>query len=54
MGGSNLGFMDGHAAWFPADQAMSKVPYCMPCDPSTGSSVIHKEGRPLIGFCPVT
>ncbi len=54
MGGSNLGFMDGHAAWFPADQAMSKVPYCMPCDPSTGNAVIHKEDRPLMGFCPVT
>jgi len=52
MGGSNLGFMDGHAAWFAADQGLSLVPYCYPCDPKTGNSVIHKEGRPLNGFCP--
>jgi prepilin-type processing-associated H-X9-DG protein len=56
MGGSNLGFMDGHASWWPADQAMSKVPYCEPCSSQTSGSgpFIHYKDRPLIGFCPVT
>jgi prepilin-type N-terminal cleavage/methylation domain-containing protein/prepilin-type processing-associated H-X9-DG protein len=49
LGGVNLGFADGHAAWWHADAVRENAPYC----DSTSGWTIVREGRKLRGFCPV-
>jgi prepilin-type N-terminal cleavage/methylation domain-containing protein/prepilin-type processing-associated H-X9-DG protein len=49
LGGSNFGFMDGHASWMLADAAVALAPYCL--DDCTCSHIIT-DGRPLRGICP--
>jgi prepilin-type N-terminal cleavage/methylation domain-containing protein/prepilin-type processing-associated H-X9-DG protein len=52
LGGSNIGFADGHAAWFKADSLVALAPYCGQ-DPDTGDCcVVLTKGLPLRGFCP--
>ncbi len=46
LGGSNVGFGDGHAAWFAADALVAQTPYC----DSNGN--IIREGRKVRGLCP--
>ena len=54
MGGGNVGFADGHAAWFNADALAAITPYCECCSDETGysGSTMHSEGRPIRGLCP--
>ena len=49
LGGSNVGFADGHASWFMADALMAVAPYC---DCGCPTQHIITEGRPLRGLCP--
>jgi len=39
MGGSNIGFADGHAGWFPAEAIMNDTP-----------SAWNRDGRRIRGF----
>ena len=48
LGGSNVGFADGHAAWFSADALVAKTPYC----DATSNWTIVREGRQVRGLCP--
>jgi prepilin-type processing-associated H-X9-DG protein len=49
LGGSNLGFADGHAAWMPAEQLMNEAPHCDPSiDPDYG--IVNPDGR-IEGLC---
>jgi len=54
LGGSNLGFADGHAKWYKGDALEALVPYCTCCSDETGgtSFTLHPEDRPLRGLCP--
>jgi len=47
MGGSNIGFADGHAAWMKADAVMAEVPLCTP---ATGWNLINANGK-IKGLC---
>ena len=47
LGGSNLGFADGHASWMLADALRAATPAC---DQTTGNIIY--EGRPLQGLNP--
>jgi len=54
LGGANIGFADGHAQWFPADQVKALAPYCG-YDPATGGCCATvTNDRPLLGMCPPT
>ena len=55
LGGTNVGFADGHASWFMADALVAAAPYCECCSDETGGSgyTIHSDGRPVRGLCPV-
>jgi prepilin-type N-terminal cleavage/methylation domain-containing protein/prepilin-type processing-associated H-X9-DG protein len=46
LGGSNVGFSDGHASWFKADALVAVAPYC------DANGAIITDGRPLRGICP--
>jgi prepilin-type N-terminal cleavage/methylation domain-containing protein/prepilin-type processing-associated H-X9-DG protein len=46
LGGSNIGFMDGHASWMLADALNAVRPYC------NSNGVVVSEGRPVEGLCP--
>jgi len=48
LGGSNVGFADGHAKWFTAEALDANRPYCTGC---CGGVVITEEGRKLEGVC---
>jgi prepilin-type N-terminal cleavage/methylation domain-containing protein/prepilin-type processing-associated H-X9-DG protein len=54
LGGGNVGFADGHAAWFNAEALAAITPYCECCSDETGysGSTMHSEGRPIRGLCP--
>jgi len=56
MGGSNIGFLDGHARWFSAEDFNANRPYCVCCSPETGGTAMtwHYEGRSIEGLCPST
>jgi prepilin-type N-terminal cleavage/methylation domain-containing protein/prepilin-type processing-associated H-X9-DG protein len=49
LGGSNVGFADGHASWFMADALVAASPYC---DCECPTQHLIKEGRPIRGLCP--
>ncbi len=49
LGGSNVGFADGHASWFMADALVAAAPYC---DCECPTQHLIKEGRPIRGLCP--
>jgi prepilin-type N-terminal cleavage/methylation domain-containing protein/prepilin-type processing-associated H-X9-DG protein len=50
MGGSNLGFADGHAKWYKADAFMADAPHCTDIDCDAGTCTPH---RGIIGgICP--
>ena len=51
LGGSNVGFMDGHASWWHAEAFMAKAPYC-DCCTATSTGVIINTDRPIRGLCP--
>jgi prepilin-type N-terminal cleavage/methylation domain-containing protein/prepilin-type processing-associated H-X9-DG protein len=55
LGGSNVGFADGHAAWWAMEALESAAPYCECCADETGGTGAYKhtENRPLRGFCPM-
>ena len=55
LGGSNLGFADGHAAWFAAEALENATPYCECCSDETGYSsfTLHTQDRKIRGLCPV-
>mgnify|MGYP005836100627 CR=1 FL=1 len=55
LGGSNVGFADGHASWWAAEALETAAPYCECCSDETGysGSTIHTEGRQIRGLCPV-
>jgi len=55
MGGGNVGFADGHAAWFNAEALQAITPDCECCSDETGysGSTMHSEGRPIRGLCPI-
>jgi len=46
MGGANVGFVDGHAKWYPADALAALTPFC----DEDGNFVT--EGRHIRGLCP--
>jgi prepilin-type processing-associated H-X9-DG protein len=48
LGGSNIGFMDGHAKWMPADALNAARPYCT----VYGEGEVIREGRQVEGLCP--
>jgi len=52
LGGSNLGFADGHATWMHAEALMANTPHCECCADETGYSdmIYHYEGN-IRGFC---
>jgi prepilin-type N-terminal cleavage/methylation domain-containing protein/prepilin-type processing-associated H-X9-DG protein len=51
MGGSNVGFADGHAKWFQGEALRAVAIYCdVHCDEGTCYKV--EEGHPLRGICP--
>jgi prepilin-type processing-associated H-X9-DG protein len=51
LGGSNLGFADGHAQWWAMEALETATPYCGK-DPETGACCVRvTQGRPLGGFC---
>jgi prepilin-type processing-associated H-X9-DG protein len=53
LGGSNLGFADGHAKWWIAEALVKEVPYCVCCDPSVDAlKWYNTEGR-IRGLCPL-
>jgi prepilin-type processing-associated H-X9-DG protein len=52
LGGSNVGFADGHAAWFMADALVNDTPYCICCDPKTGTKNWYNTQGPIRGLCP--
>ncbi len=45
LGGGNVGFVDGHAAWFNAEALANLTPFC-------GDDGMVVEGRPVRGLCP--
>jgi len=45
LGGGNVGFVDGHAAWYHAEALTNLTPYC-------GDDGMVTEGRPIRGLCP--
>jgi prepilin-type N-terminal cleavage/methylation domain-containing protein/prepilin-type processing-associated H-X9-DG protein len=51
MGGSNLGFADGHAKWFTGEAIRNAVPQCI-VDCNAGSCTKDDQGRPMTGVCP--
>jgi prepilin-type N-terminal cleavage/methylation domain-containing protein/prepilin-type processing-associated H-X9-DG protein len=55
MGGSNYGFADGHAKWWPAESWRNVVPKCVCCSPESGgtSSTVYgaDKGRYIEGTC---
>jgi prepilin-type N-terminal cleavage/methylation domain-containing protein/prepilin-type processing-associated H-X9-DG protein len=55
LGGSNIGFADGHAKWWPAEAFLNAAPYCECCSDETGGTgmTMHTEDRPLRGMCPI-
>jgi len=52
LGGSNIGFADGHAAWWNAEAFVANTAYC-PKDEANGvcSPVVFTD-RKLMGPCP--
>jgi prepilin-type N-terminal cleavage/methylation domain-containing protein/prepilin-type processing-associated H-X9-DG protein len=54
LGGSNVGFADGHAAWWHADAFLAQAPYCECCSDESGGTggTTHSDGRPIRGLCP--
>ena len=48
MGGSNIGFLDGHAKWMMADALNAERPYCT----AYGEGYVVSEGRHAEGLCP--
>jgi len=54
LGGSNVGFLDGHAKWWHAEALRNAAPYCECCADETGGTAgyIHYEDRDLRGLCP--
>jgi prepilin-type processing-associated H-X9-DG protein len=46
MGGSNLGFADGHAKWFAGEAIRNAVPQC------NADGTKDDNGRPMTGVCP--
>jgi prepilin-type N-terminal cleavage/methylation domain-containing protein/prepilin-type processing-associated H-X9-DG protein len=48
LGGGNIGYMDGHAAWMPADALDANRPYCT----VYGEGYVVSEGRLIEGLCP--
>ncbi len=54
LGGSNVGFADGHAAWWHADAFLAKAPYCECCSDESGytAGTTHSDDRPIRGLCP--
>jgi prepilin-type N-terminal cleavage/methylation domain-containing protein/prepilin-type processing-associated H-X9-DG protein len=54
LGGSNLGFADGHAKWWKGDALEAAAPYCECCSEASGysGSTMYSEGRPVTGLCP--
>ncbi len=48
LGGSNIGFMDGHAKWMAADALNAARPYCT----VYGEGYVVSDGRPVEGLCP--
>jgi prepilin-type N-terminal cleavage/methylation domain-containing protein/prepilin-type processing-associated H-X9-DG protein len=52
MGGSNVGFADGHASWWVADAFMANIARC-PKDEASGTCYpIDFKDRKLMGPCP--
>ena len=53
LGGSNVGFADGHASWWVYQALINAAPFCGQ-DPVSGACcVVVKTDRPLRGFCPL-
>ena len=52
LGGSNLGFLDGHAAWFQAEYILSEAPqYSCGC---WGGGIVHRQFKGLHPMGPTT
>ena len=49
LGGSNIGFLDGHAKWFPADTILKGGPDWRPNKPSVPTTDLLFEGP--VGLC---
>jgi prepilin-type processing-associated H-X9-DG protein len=54
QGGANLGFADGHAKWWSAQELEASTPYCECCSPAAhlDGHFLVLSGRPLRGLCP--
>jgi prepilin-type processing-associated H-X9-DG protein len=50
MGGSNVGFADGHASWSAADAFNAQRTYCGPVPPD-GCCVTPNPGAKIEGIC---
>ena len=52
LGGSNVGFMDGHAAWWNAEAFVSNIAYCPKDEANETCSPVVFTDRKLMGPCP--
>jgi prepilin-type N-terminal cleavage/methylation domain-containing protein/prepilin-type processing-associated H-X9-DG protein len=53
LGGSNVGFGDGHASWFKADALVAQSPYTATINGVCTPVNVDANGQPLLfGFCP--
>jgi prepilin-type N-terminal cleavage/methylation domain-containing protein/prepilin-type processing-associated H-X9-DG protein len=50
LGGVNIAFLDGHAAWWNAESVNANRPYCQ--DAAAGGPLLNTDGQ-LQGLCPV-
>jgi prepilin-type N-terminal cleavage/methylation domain-containing protein/prepilin-type processing-associated H-X9-DG protein len=55
LGGLNIGFADGHAAWWDSEAFLAAANYCLGCgweNPSGNCTSWYMPGKQLRGLCP--